>query len=47
VGGAGGTELWAVVAENLLEEDCFLRKGIFNFVVEALAPLVDEDGASG
>jgi hypothetical protein len=47
VGGTGGTEPWVVVIENLLEVDCFLRKGIFNFVVEALAPLVDEDGASG
>lgn len=46
-GGTGGTELWVVVVESLLEVDCFLRKGIFNFVVEELAPLAEEDEAIG
>lgn len=36
-----------VVVDNLLEVDCFLRKGILIFVLEELAPLVDEDKASG
>jgi hypothetical protein len=46
-GGTGGIELWAVVVESLLEVDCFLRKGIFSFVVEEPAPLVEEDEARG
>jgi len=47
MGGTGGTELWVVVVESLLEVDCFLRKGIFNFVVEELGPLAEEDEARG
>jgi hypothetical protein len=36
-----------VAIESLLEVDCFLRKGIFIFEVEELAPLVEEDEARG
>jgi hypothetical protein len=37
----GGTDVWEVTDVKLLDAnaDCFLRKGILSFVVEALAPL--------
>lgn len=41
-GSAGGADVWEEVDAKLLyvvNADCFLRKGILSFVVEALAAL--------
>jgi hypothetical protein len=45
-GTAGGADIWEIVDVKLLDAkaDCFLRKGIFSFVVEVLASLEEAGG---